>query len=500
MTKFKLLSVLYLLFLVACNSVTIEFDLEKEKAQDLSRSRSGLMTASLTSSAGNYNVGIRIASVVANDIKETITSIVPVVTRERSVLPPDTLLFFVNFDDGWVVISGDKRTEPILARSSSGSIDPYNIDNPGVALWFADVENAIKSIKTNSVRTRSVDNNISEQWIYYETQLAFQKAQTEDALSTNPNGAARIKLPPRGDENGTYYLMQKHISSSSTEEVTHTLNHLIQTKWDQGSPWNSNCPAYEGESKCPTGCVATAMAQMLYYLHYKIGKPTGLWHTAKWHGNIYQSISMERSNYVDNSDRWNMMPYYGYDETEYTDYVASFMADIGYRVNMSYGSDASGAQHNTYVPTFRSFGINSSSLINYDANAVIQQLDAGFPVFIRADASVGGHAWIIDGYKTRKTTTYYNYVWETIYVPENYVYPGYPYVGWPLTLEEATAQGVRHGTRETNVRHTYQDNVLMNWGWGGRYDNVEYDSFTSTIWRAGEYDFYGNKKIITNFN
>lgn len=39
---------------------------------------------------------------------------------------------------------------------------------------------------------------------------------------------------------------------------------MVQTQWDQGAPYNNQCPTYNGATTY-TGCVATAMAQAMYY-------------------------------------------------------------------------------------------------------------------------------------------------------------------------------------------------------------------------------------------
>ena len=42
---------------------------------------------------------------------------------------------------------------------------------------------------------------------------------------------------------------------------------MLQTRWDQNSPYNYYCPR-SGAMRCPTGCVATAMAQVMKYWEY----------------------------------------------------------------------------------------------------------------------------------------------------------------------------------------------------------------------------------------
>ena len=44
---------------------------------------------------------------------------------------------------------------------------------------------------------------------------------------------------------------------------------LLKTTWNQWEPYNGKCPIKSGEL-CPTGCVATAMSQILYYYHYPL--------------------------------------------------------------------------------------------------------------------------------------------------------------------------------------------------------------------------------------
>jgi hypothetical protein len=62
--------------------------------------------------------------------------------REISKILPvaqygDTLLYVVNYKDdkGWLIVSGDKRSESVLACGGRGAFD-FNTDNPGIATWL----------------------------------------------------------------------------------------------------------------------------------------------------------------------------------------------------------------------------------------------------------------------------------------------------------------------------------------------------------------------------
>ena len=57
-------------------------------------------------------------------------------------------------------------------------------------------------------------------------------------------------------------------------QTTQQQNHLLATKWGQGTPWNSKTPVRYGGDHCYTGCTNVAVAQVLYYLHGEIGIPT----------------------------------------------------------------------------------------------------------------------------------------------------------------------------------------------------------------------------------
>ena len=40
---------------------------------------------------------------------------------------------------------------------------------------------------------------------------------------------------------------------------------LLECTWDQGTPFNDKCPLGNGNKRCYTGCIATALAQIMYY-------------------------------------------------------------------------------------------------------------------------------------------------------------------------------------------------------------------------------------------
>ena len=78
---------------------------------------------------------------------------------------------------------------------------------------------------------------------------------------------------------------------TSTIVVAPLLGNVV---WDQDEPFNNLCPT-EGKSHCMTGCVATAMAQIIYYNKWPL-KGQGK-HSYEWKG---QTLTVDYSQSVYN--------------------------------------------------------------------------------------------------------------------------------------------------------------------------------------------------------
>ena len=116
--------------------------------------------------------------------------------------------------------------------------------------------------------------------------------------------------------------------------------------------------------------MAVAVAQLLYYYHFHLGVPSGLYHsivpTFIPNGNYYTS-SVTRSDYHANSSRWEEMAKTYRSQCASTDYVGDLVIDIGERVGIKYGEDGSGVAFDNYKNVFSLYGL-SSSVIDYDSN------------------------------------------------------------------------------------------------------------------------------------
>ena len=184
---------------------------------------------------------------------------------------------------------------------------------------------------------------------------------------------------------------------------------LIQTQWDQGWPYNNLCP-----DGTVTGCVATAMAQMMKYWNYP---PTGIgMHSYEWNG---QTVSADFGNTTYDWD--NMLNSYSDNSTEAEqNAVATLMFHCGVSVDMNYGpgwAGGSGAfaesiagaliNYFNYSPeTQLIYRANYSS--NDWTNMIKAELNQSRPIVYCGSGSGGGHAFVCDGYNN---SNYFHFNW-----------------------------------------------------------------------------------------
>ena len=186
---------------------------------------------------------------------------------------------------------------------------------------------------------------------------------------------------------------------------------LLTTRWDQETPYNNMCPTYSGSTKCLTGCVATAMAQVLNY--HKMPEHGEGQRTIYYpHGNHSgQAVS---ANFSEDYYDWNNM-LDDYSTTSYTkeqaDAVALLMRDCGVAADMEYGgpSDGSGAYSQDAAAGLRKyFGFAEAQCVERDyykettwMNMVYRELSENGPMYYGgADAyGKGGHAFVLHGYR-----------------------------------------------------------------------------------------------------
>ena len=185
---------------------------------------------------------------------------------------------------------------------------------------------------------------------------------------------------------------------------------LLKSHWGQSYPYNK-------QSGFVTGCVATAMAQIMYFHQWpKRGKGQNTYKLK--YDNTQRSTDFSQSEY-----NWGqMLPDYRsgkYNDTQ-ADAVAKLMNDVGISVHMQYTPYASSSSNYAAEQALRTnFDYDVAMVAKQDEGSsnfleIIQnELRKGFPLYISGNASnnASGHAWVADGFD-RNGMVHMNFGWD----------------------------------------------------------------------------------------
>jgi hypothetical protein len=289
----------------------------------------------------------------------------------------EVLSYIFNFEEGgFVIVAGDKRTVPVLAYSTSNTFPIDNKNHPA-SIFVEDYGNAIEQIKTTDAKME-----VSPQW---------------NALATGKQHKA----------------------------ITKTVGPLLTSKWNQTKYYNALCPAdgtagtSAADSKydwhVPNGCVALAMAQIMYYHRYpRRGKGSSLYSLPRY-GELSANYGETVYDYEAMAD---VADGYGY-----SDAIARLIYHAGVSVEMGYAPNGSGSLSENALKAFSKYFLynvssslmggkdNPENVYSWWKDTIRQSLDKKLPVYYAAcrqgNASEtdpdGCHAFVCDGYKIDDT-------------------------------------------------------------------------------------------------
>lgn len=261
---------------------------------------------------------------------------------------------------GFTIVSGDDRLPKIVGYSSQGSYD---------------------------------ENNLPEGFVSFmeSYQNLYNKVNLGDAEALK--NLAEIKA----------WRNKKNASATSTSAVAPLLGNI---EWDQTSPYNNMCPRYDSVHVAATGCVATAMAQvMAYYKYPKQLKADIPGYVNRWNGIPMEIPTITREEGIYDWD--NMLPKYNKEANatqQQKDAVAKLMYHCGTAVRMSYGPESAAAVSATKLAKY--FGYDADLMMDLSRSSftldkwmqiIDTELAAGRPVLYGGQASDGGHQFICDG-------------------------------------------------------------------------------------------------------
>lgn len=321
----------------------------------------------------------------------------------------DTLMYIINYEDnaGFAVISANPNTEALLAVTEQGSYNSTNNENKngGFAIFM---ERAEKYVSTYSIPEL-------------------------------PNPGVGLKE-------------YKMVSDTTTVEV----NPLINAQWGQEGPEAAYTP------NGATGCMITAMAQIMSYYKYptllNITYPgaTKTTQTLNW-------VNMEQHDYIKdiigtctaNNDAHEA--------------IGQLHRQLGHLTNSTYkDSGATSTTHADAISAFTTLGYNAPNFTTY-STAIYDRLIENKPVIVTGQDNASSkklHAWIVDGYFEQKIVV-------TEWTKDMYAFE------WEL-LTEYPPKYTRH--------------LHINWGWSGECNGY----FLAGVYAPGEGLEYDNPTIWDN--
>lgn len=178
---------------------------------------------------------------------------------------------------------------------------------------------------------------------------------------------------------------------------------LLSCQWNQTRPYNLQCPLVNG-THCVTGCVATAMAQVMYYWRFPDDLPALPAYTTSTLKMAVPELPPVQLMWQDMLDKYI---YNSYTEAQ-GDAVATLMRYCGQSCKMDYNTGQSGAYSWNMTAALKMFGYNPNMTdlmrYNYGDSAwqelILEELTASRPILYHGqnNAVDTGHAFVIDGY------------------------------------------------------------------------------------------------------
>lgn len=277
----------------------------------------------------------------------------------RARAATDTPYYIFNRTDGrgYLVTPTDSRLRAVLAVADEGELDPASMP-PQLQWWLGQMEAEIES--------------------YLATDPAEQ-----------PEGRAAEPAEQRAD-----------------------IKPLVKALWAQGDPFNLRTPKVDGR-QCATGCVATAMSQIIYTIGHiepkgkiEFQDPTG----------YFPAINYDFDNCRIEPDK--MLPVYDSSASrEARLAVAELMAACGAAVKMNYSPGESGASDLDVAPGLSTYlgydPEHTVALSRYNPSTgkniatdkwqeiIYNEVAAGRPVYYGGQTpQMGGHGFVCDGYRS----------------------------------------------------------------------------------------------------
>ena len=260
--------------------------------------------------------------------------------------------YVFNFDGGFVIVAADDCSSPILGYSDQGTFD-YETAPDGLRFMLSEIS---RGIETMVEQGSTAYGDIICRWKNLEAYGVM-----------NPDRSFVVVGP------------------------------LVQLKWNQDSPYNMYVPG-----GCPTGCVATAMAQLMKYWEWPTTGTGEHSYFAMGYGEQYANFGATTYDWANMIESYNSSA-----NQEQKEAVATLMYHCGVSVNMMYAPDGSGAFSDDVpvaINTYFSYSDQATHIAKaghiYDEWIALlkSNIDQQIPLYYSGQSSEGGHAFVCDGY------------------------------------------------------------------------------------------------------
>ena len=302
-------------------------------------------------------------------------------------------LFHAVETQGFVIVAADDRIQPILAYSFHNRAMSDSV-GPEMAWWLDGWQQQIDWCRNS--RT-TPDATVTAEWQRYSEE-------------NDPMNDPIVVVEP-----------------------------LLTTQWDQDEPYNDSCPTQSMWGGyytvgAATGCVATAMAQVMKYWNY----PEQGYGSHSYYSDVLDSRAQpfgnQYANFGATTYDWAHMPDRLTNSSSQQEKraVATLMYHCGVASDMIYGSAYSGGSgafvHNIPILAYghamrglvEFFGYSSNvkgiDRKHYDDSTwtalVLRELDARRPIlYAGGDETSGGHCFVCDGYDA-ENRGHFNWGWS----------------------------------------------------------------------------------------
>lgn len=337
-----------------------------------------IVSANMMAEERSENELVKLATTQLTDFKSMSTGMKKVSVKDLKVkrsLENDNIIVYSAEGYGSVLMSRDNAFTPILGYTNSIISDHNNL--PCAMKWWMEEMN----MQMNSMGTADFDNGAK-----IETHATAEYAEVDP---------------------------------------------FVTTKWGQSAPYNSSTPVIDG-ANAPTGCIATAFAQIINYNQW----PKSVAFTGSYsidggktfvdgsvssvysfpYKKAYGAYSVDGTTENIASESYSLMEQRN---------VSRLLRDCGYASSMMYGSNSSGAtsfslgygamQYMAYPEQSVKIALRALYSDNEWNNIIYREIQNGYPVvYSGSDPNYGGHAYVVHGIDKNGLVAV-NWGWQGVY-------------------------------------------------------------------------------------